>query len=164
MLMKIRELVRRRAGQGTVEFALMAPFFFLLLVGGFDFGRAGFYYVTTADLARNGARMASAYDTGTGATDASITSLIKQQAKAITFADLTQPAACGTSTPPSPLTACYQPAVGSGFIFIDRSGFASFPKYVQVSVVYHFEATTPMVRALMSTNYFVGTATMETEY
>ena len=164
MLRKIRALVRSRAGQGTVEFALMAPFFFLILIGGIDFGRSGFYYVTTSDLARNGARIGAAYDTGTGPTDASITSLIQQQAKAMTFGDLTQPAACGTSTPPSPLTACYQPAVGRGFIFIDRSGFASFPKYIAVSVVYHFEATTPMVRALMSTNYFVGTATMVTEY
>jgi Flp pilus assembly protein TadG len=164
MLIKIRELVRRRAAQGTVEFALMAPFFFLLLVGGIDFGRAGFYYVVTSELARNAARIAVAYDTGTGLTDVTVTSQIKQQAQSMTFADLTQPAACGTSTPPSPLTSCYQPAVGRGFIFIDRSGFTSFPKYLKVSIVYHFEATTPMVRALMSTNYFVATASMETEY
>jgi len=164
MLIKIREMVRRRAAQGTVEFALMAPFFFLLLVGGIDFGRAGFFYVVSSELARNGARMAVAYDTGTGLTDAAVTSLVKQQAQSMTFADLTQPAVCGTSTPPSPLTSCYQPAVGRGFIFIDRSGQSSFPKYLQVSIVYHFEATTPMVRALMSANYFVATATMETEY
>ena len=142
----------------------MAPLFFLLLVGGIDFGRAGFYYVVSADLARNGARMAVAYDTGTGVTDATVTGLIKQQAQSMTFADLTQPAVCGTSTPPTPLTACYQPAVGRGFVFIDRSGFTSFPKYLQVTIVYHFEPTTPMVRALMSTNYFVATASMETEY
>jgi Flp pilus assembly protein TadG len=164
MLIKIRELVRRRAGQGMVEFALMAPLFFLLLVGGIDFGRAGFFYVVTSELARNGARMAVAYDTGTGVSDATVTGLIKEQAQSMTFADLTQPAVCGTSTPPSPLTSCYQPAVGRGFIFIDRSGFTSFPKYLQVSIVYHFETTTPMVRSLMSTNYFVATATMETEY
>ena len=53
--MKTRALLRSRAGQGTVEFALMAPFFFLILIGGIDFGRSGFYYVTTSDLARNGA-------------------------------------------------------------------------------------------------------------
>jgi Flp pilus assembly protein TadG len=164
MLIKIRDLVRQRAGQSAVEFALMAPFFFLLLVGGIDFGRAGFYYVVTSELARNGARMAVAYDTGTGVTDATVTGLVNQQAQSMTFADLTQPAACGTTTPPSTLTSCYQPTVGHGFIFIDRSGFTSFPKYVQVSIVYHFEATTPMVRALMSTRYLVATASMETEY
>ena len=118
----------------------------------------------TSDLARTSARVAAAYDTGNGQTDASITSLLQQQARSMTFSTLTQPAACGTSTPPSPLTSCYQPTTGSGFIFIDRSGFASFPKYVKVSIVYHFEATTPMVRALMSTNYFVATATMVTEF
>ncbi len=149
MLLTIRAHSRRRLGQSAVEFALMAPVFFLLLVGTLDLGRAGFYYVVTSDLARTGARVAAAYDTGNGQTDASITALLQQQ---------------GTSTPPSPLTSCYQPTTGSGFIFIDRSGFASFPKYVKVSIVYHFEATTPMVRALMSTNYFVATATMVTEF
>src|SRR3989442_15974816 len=103
MSMKNLALVGSCAGQGSGECALMAPFFFLILIGGIDFGRAGFYYVTPSDLARNGARIGAAYDTGTGPTDASITSLIQQQAKAMTFADLTQPAACGTSTPPSPL-------------------------------------------------------------
>ena len=164
MMIKIRELTRRRAGQAMVEFALLAPLFFLLLVGTIDFGRAGFYYVVTSDLARTGARVGAAYDTATGQTDAAITALMQQQARSMTFSSLTQPAACGTSLPPNPLTACYQPTTGNGFIFIDRSGFASFPKYIQVAIVYHFEATTPMVRALMSTRYFVATATMETEY
>ena len=164
MLLTIRAHTRRRLGQSAVEFALMAPVFFLLLVGTLDFGRAGFYYVVTSDLARTAARVGAAYDTGTGPTDATIASLLQQQARSMTFSTLTQPAACGTATPPSPLTACYQPTTGNGFIFIDRSGFASFPKYIKVSIVYHFEATTPMVRALMSTNYFVATATMVTEF
>ena len=164
MLIRIRDLLRRRAGQGLVEFALMAPLFFLILVGTLDFGRAGFYYVVSSDLARTGARMAASYDTGNGALDATVTSQLQQQAQAMTFTDLTQPAACGTSTPPNPLTSCYEPGVGRGFIFIDRSGLVSFPKYIKISIVYHFEATTPMVRALMSTKYFVASATMETEY
>jgi len=164
MLTNICRLVRQRSGQSAVEFALLAPVFFLLLVGTMDFGRAGFYYVVTSDLARTAARVGAAYDTGTGPLDATITSVLQQQAKAMTFSGLTQPAACGASTPPNPLTSCYQPTTGNGFIFVDRSGFASFPKYIKVSIVYHFEATTPMVRALMSTNYFVATATMVTEY
>ena len=147
-----------------VEFALLAPAFFFLLIGVLDFGRAGFYYVVTADLARTAARVAVAYDTGTGLSDAAVTSVVAQQAQAMTFSTLTQPAACGTNTPPTPLTACYQPTIGNGFIFIDRSGFTSFPKYIKVSILYHFEATTPMVRALMSTSYLVATASMETEY
>src|SRR5260370_35716875 len=108
--------------------------------------------------------MAVAYDTGTGLTDAAVTSLIKQQAQSMTFADLTQPAVCGTSTPPSPLTSWYQPAVGPGLIFIARSGQSSSPKYLQVSVVSHFEATTPMRLALISTSYYVPTATLATAH
>jgi Flp pilus assembly protein TadG len=163
-MMGIRRLIARRTGQAMVEFAILIPFFFLLLVGTLDFGRAGFYYVVTSSLARTGARQAAAYDTGQGLTDAQITGIVAQQAQALTVSTLTQPANCGTTTPPSPLTSCYQPPTGQGYIFIDRSGFTSFPKYVTVSVVYHFEATTPMVRAVISTIYLVGTATMETEY
>lgn len=165
MLGQIRRFSASRLGQSMVEFALLAPIFFLLLIGTLDFGRAGFYYVSASSLARQGARIAAAYDTGQGLTDLQIVSAVAQQAKAMTFTSLTEPGGCGTTTPPNPLTACYKPAsVGQGYIFIDRSGFTSFPKYITVSVVYHFEATTPLVRSLVSTIYVVGTATMETEY
>lgn len=148
-----------------VEFALLAPAFFLLLIGAFDFGRAGFYYVSASSLARQGARAAAAYDTGQGLTDIQIVSAVSQQAKAMTFSSLTEPAGCGTTTPPNPLTSCYRPpSVGQGYIFIDRSGLSSFPKYITISIVYHFEATTPLVRNVVGTIYVVGTSTMETEY
>ena len=159
-----RSLRNARLGQAMVEFTLLAPVFFLLTIGLLDFGRAGFFYVGASSLARTGARMAATYDTGAGLTDAQVVAAVKVQADSMMMANLSQPAGCGTSTPPSPLTACYQPPSGSTYIFIDRSGFAAFPKYVKVSIVYHFEATTPMVRALMSTYYLVSTATMETEY
>ena len=43
----------------------MAPLFFLILVGTLDFGRAGFYYVVSSDLARTGARRGELYEVQT---------------------------------------------------------------------------------------------------
>ena len=148
-----------------VEFALLVPVFFFLLIGTIDFGRAGFYYVSTSGLARSGARFGAAYGNanGTGFTDAQIVGMLSQQANAETI-NISQPAVCGTQTPPSPLTSCYQPASGRAFIFIDRSNFSTLPKVIKVSVVYRFDATTPMIRALVGTIYITATSSMQTEF
>ena len=64
-----------------VEFSLLAPVFFLLLVGVLDLGRAGFYFVVGSDLARQGARYASAWgNNGSGYTDPTVAGMIQQQA------------------------------------------------------------------------------------
>jgi Flp pilus assembly protein TadG len=161
VLPKIRS---SRSAQAMVEFALLVPVFFLLLIGIIDFGRAGFYYVAVSAMARNAARSGAAYGgNGQGFTDAAIVGMLTQQANSETI-KITQPAACGTSTPPSPLTSCYQPPSGQAYIFIDRSNFSTLPKFIKVSVVYRFDATTPMVRALVGTIYVQATSSMETEF
>src|SRR5206468_3545712 len=115
--------------QAMVEFALLVPVFFMVLIGIIDFGRAGFYYVAASSMARSGARYGAAYGNvnGTGFTDAQIVGLLTQQANAETI-NISQPGACGTLTPPSPLTSCYQPTTGRAFVFIDRSNFSTLPK------------------------------------
>jgi Flp pilus assembly protein TadG len=153
-----------RVGQAMVEFALLVPVFFIMLIGLLDFGRAGFYYVAASGLARSAARQGAAYASqGTGFTDAQIVGMMSIQANAETI-QLTQPAACGTLTPPASLTACYQPPNGQAYIFIDRSNFTTLPKFIKVSIVYRFDATTPMVRALVGTIYVRATSSMETEF
>ncbi len=147
-----------------VEFALLVPVFFMMLIGLLDFGRAGFYYVASTSLARSAAREGAAYASqGTGFTDAQIVGLTSVQANAETIR-LTQPVGCGTSTPPASLTSCYQPPIGQAYIFIDRSNFSTLPKFIKVSVIYRFDATTPMVRALVGTIYVRATSSMETEF
>ena len=163
-MINIRRLITRRSGQTMVEFALLAPIFFLLVMGVFDLGRAGFYFVTVSDLARSAAREAVTYDTGQPLLDSQIVSDIGKPARSMAITSFIQPAACGTTTPPNPLTSCYQPPIGSAYIFIDRSGLTAFPKYLKVSIVYHFEPTTPMIRAIFQTYYVVGSSTMETEF
>ncbi len=49
---------RRRRGQALVEFALVAPMFFLLLFGIIEAGRFIFYYETLNNATREGARYA----------------------------------------------------------------------------------------------------------
>ena len=147
-----------------VEFALLVPVFFVLMIGLLDFGRAGFYYVAASGLSRTADRSGAAYGiNGQGVTDAQIVGMLSQQANAETI-KITQPAACGTLSPPSPLTSCYQPPSGQAYIFIDRSNFSTLPKFIKVSVVYRFDATTPMIRAIVGTIYVQATSSMETEF
>jgi hypothetical protein len=49
---------RRSRGQAMVEFALVAPMFFLVLFGIIEAGRFIFYYETLANATREGARYA----------------------------------------------------------------------------------------------------------
>lgn len=163
MLRTLRRLTERRAGQSLVEFAMVIPVFFLLMLGILDFGRVGLYFVAASDLARSGARYATNYNNGGGFTDAQVVAYVKQQADALTMANLTA-ATCAPATPPTPITgatpSCYKPPVASSYIFIDRSAGGR----VTVSIVYTFEPTTPMVRAFFQTYYLEASATMVTEY
>lgn len=160
---------KHRSGQGLVEFTLMAPIFLLMLLGVVDFGRVGFYFVDSSSLARSGARYAAVYGTdGTGLTDTQVLTSIQVQANAATI-PISQPAACGTATPPQPPTAlspCQQPPLGQAYLFIDRSNavFGASPSYVRVSVVYAFRPTTPMLSDLTGTIYVVATSAMDTEW
>ena len=159
----IRRPIERRAGQTMLEFAMIIPVFFLLLVGIIDFGRIGLYFVAASDLARSGARYASNYNNGAGFTDAQVVAYVKQQAQGLAMSNLTA-ASCAPATPPNPITgataSCYKPTVGNAYIFIDRSNASR----VTVSIVYTFEATTPMVRTFFPTYYLESSATMGTEY
>jgi Flp pilus assembly protein TadG len=164
MLRTLRRLTEQRAGQALVEFALVIPVFFLLMLGILDLGRIGLYFVAASDLARSGARYAANYNNGGGFTDAQIVAYVKQQADGLTMANLTA-ATCSPATPPNPITtataSCYKPPVGSSYIFIDRTTSAAS---VTVSIVYTFEPTTPMVRAFFQTYYLEASATMQPEY
>ncbi len=151
-----------------IEFSLLAPVFFLLLLGILDLGRAGFFFVVSSDLARDGARYAAMYNAGTGYSNAAVTAFIQQEAGAtgIPNASFSMPAgACGTTTPPKPptaLSACQTPTPGSMYFFIeDVSGS---PHYKKVSTVYAFRPVTPMLSAITGTIYIVATSAMDTEY
>ena len=56
--MSTRRRSRRRRGQALVEFALVVPWFFLLLLGIIEAGRFIFYYEVLHNATREGARYA----------------------------------------------------------------------------------------------------------
>jgi Flp pilus assembly protein TadG len=55
-------IFHRASGQSMVEFAVLAPVFFLLLLGTIDLGRAVYIYNTISDAAREGTRAAIPFD------------------------------------------------------------------------------------------------------
>jgi Flp pilus assembly protein TadG len=156
----------RRAGQAMVEFALLAPAFFLLLLGVLDFGRVGFYYVSAVDLAKQTARYATAYNNGTGFTSAQIDTYMKQQANATTMVDPTLINA-GTCARPAgpPGLACQQPGIGQTYYWVVKCLVPTCnPETVTVTVVYAFKPTTPMISSITGTIYLFADAVMVKEY
>lgn len=159
--------LKSRRAQAMVEFALLAPIFFMLLLGVLDLGRAGFFFVVGSALARDGARDASVYNNGTGLTNGAVAGTISIEAAAdgIANANFTMPAACGTSTPPQPpaaLSACQTPAPDNMYFFIED--VPGTPHYKKVSTVYAFRPVTPMLNAITGTIYIVSTSAMAVEY
>jgi len=156
----------RRSGQSLVEFALLAPAFFFLLIGVLDFGRAGFYYVSIVDLAKQTARYGAAYNTGTGFTSANVDAYIKGQANATTINTpvLKNPATCARPVGP-PGLACQLPGVGQSYYWVVKCIIPTCnPETVTVTVVYAFRPTTPMISAITGTMYLWADSVMIKEY
>src|SRR5438552_17322905 len=57
-----KDVLRRHSGQSMVEFAVLAPVFFMLLLGTIDLVRAVYIYNSISDAAREGARAAIPFD------------------------------------------------------------------------------------------------------
>jgi Flp pilus assembly protein TadG len=149
-----------------VEFALLAPAFFLLLLGILDFGRAGFYYVSVVDLARQTARYAAAYKDGAGFTSTQIGTYIQGQANATAMntPTLISTGSCARPTA-APSLSCQQPAVGQTYYWVVKCILPTCnPETVTVTVVYAFRPTTPMISSLTGTIYLYGDSVMNKEY
>src|SRR2546423_7214061 len=58
----MRRFIRFCSGQSMVEFAVLAPVFFLLLLGTIDLGRAVYTYNAISNAAREGARAGVPFD------------------------------------------------------------------------------------------------------
>jgi len=162
----LRLFMSRRTGQSMIEFALLAPAFFLLLLGVLDFGRAGFYYVNSADLARQTARYAAAYDNGTGFTSAQIDTYIKGQANATAMNTpiLQNAALCAKPNGP-PALACQRPGVGQAYYWVVKCVIPTCnPENVTVAIIYAFEPTTPMISSITGIIYIYADSKMNKEF
>jgi len=136
---------RSEAAQALVEFALVAPIFFLLLFALIDFGRYVYYVQILNNAAREGARYAIVHGAnglpssgppapGTASSDpsgANVVSTVKNYLTGV----------IGQSTALT-VNVCWQPANGVGGAC---SGDNSRSTPVQVTVDYQFRSVIPIV-------------------
>ena len=149
-----------------VEFALLAPAFFLLLLGVLDFGRAGLYFVSTVDLARQTARYAAAYNAGTGFTSGQVGTYIQGQANATGLATptLISTASCARPTA-APTLSCQKPTAGQTNYWLVKCTVPTCnPETVTITVIYAFRPTTPIVSNVTGTIYLYADSVMIKEY
>jgi Flp pilus assembly protein TadG len=125
-------LPRPSRGQALVEFAFVAPIFFLLLFAIIDFGRYVYYVQILNNAAREGARYAivhgaaSLTPTGPTANDPTITAVVRNYAIGV---------------------------IGNGAVFNVQSAWGTPPgspsndrgQRVHVSVTYDFRSLIPIV-------------------
>jgi Flp pilus assembly protein TadG len=157
----MRKLVSGRSGgQSMVEFAVLAPIFFLLLLGTIDLGRAVYIYNTISDAAREGTRAAVPYDTPLP-TSATVVGAVQSKLGG-GFALNTDPCAgqpvavnCPT-TPTQPNTGYiwYSPGIGN-------PGRGQ----VTVKISFLFQPWVPVVRDAAGNGLVISAqSTMVTEY
>jgi Flp pilus assembly protein TadG len=70
-----RRTTRRERGQEALEFALIFPILFLILVGIFDLGRATYYASMLHNVAREGARYGTVFPDDTAGIEAAVDNL-----------------------------------------------------------------------------------------
>jgi hypothetical protein len=153
---RARAKARRTRGQALVEFAMVAPFFFLLLFSIIEFGRAIYFIQILNNAAREGARYAIVH--GNESTDPSgpppgypVTSNgdpfaahVKETVKTFAIGVIG-----GTGTSDFVVTVCYlTPAPGPQYVCPDNNagndmgtgnnGRSNPPQNVNVSVKYTY--------------------------
>ena len=159
----MRKFLRRRAGQSMVEFAVLAPVFFLLLLGTIDLGRAVYTYNAISNAAREGARAAVPYDSPLPTT-ASVVAAVQSKLGggfSLTLDTLCAGVAAGGSCPTVPTVPntgyiWYGPGIGQ---------ITGSPHPVSVKITFLFQPWVPVVRDASGNGVtFSAQTTMETEY
>jgi Flp pilus assembly protein TadG len=151
--------LRRHSGQSMVEFAVLAPVFFLLLLGTIDLGRAVYIYNSLSDAAREGTRAAIPFDSPLP-TNATVLSAVKSKLGG-GFTLATDP--CLASPPCATATTPSQP--NSGYIWYSSGIGVTGRNRVTVKVSYLFQPWIPVVRDAAGNGVVISAqSTMVTEY
>ncbi|HVH64985.1 MAG TPA: TadE/TadG family type IV pilus assembly protein [Candidatus Acidoferrum sp.] len=155
-----KRIFRRHSGQSMIEFALLAPVFFLLLLGTMDLGRGVYIYNTISDAAREGTRAAIPYDSPLP-TNAQVVTAVQSKLGG-GFGLQTDPCSGGPVTAACPATPT-QP--NTGFIWYS-SGIGTYGRNkVTVKVSYLFQPWVPIVRDAAGNGVVISAeSTMVTEY
>lgn len=170
-----------------VEFALMAPLFFFLVLGAGDLGRVFYYNIAITNIAREGARHGAYFDPSTGgntyATASAIMTTVKNEASYLGGTTLTEQSSPGTTgTCPAvadsnthhmpPYTSNQWPTTdNTGYVYIcfndaDTNSTVSAGQPLRVTVLYTFAPMTPVIWNFLGNNghlHVTGTAEFLTE-
>jgi Flp pilus assembly protein TadG len=162
-----------RNAQSMVEFALVAPLFFILLMGVFDFGRAIFYYNQLAHAAREAARYAIVLD-NENQTDVQIRSQAQVDMFTVLMDSCTSATPGDLCTPVPPASA----AVGTVYVSVSPAYDArvaiqgqaavsgstrNYP--VTVTLYYIFQPSVPVIQQLVGSKIRLSaSSTVITQY
>lgn len=154
-----KRLLRRHSGQSMVEFAVLAPVFFMLLLGTIDLGRAVYIYNSISDAAREGARAAIPFDTPLP-TNAQVLSAV--QSKLGGGFTLTVDPCIAASSSPCPST----PTVPNTGTIWYSSGIGTPGRgQITVKISFLFQPWIPVVRDASGNGVVLSAeSTMVTEY
>ena len=154
-----KDVRRRRSGQSMVEFAVLAPVFFMLLLGTIDLGRAVYIYNSISDAAREGTRAAIPFDTPLP-TDAQVVGAV--QSKLGGGFALTVDPCIAASTSPCPSTPS---TPNTGTIWYSSGIGTPGRGDVTVKISFLFQPWIPVIRDASGNGVVISAqSTMETEY
>lgn len=156
----MRKHLRKHSGQSMVEFAVLAPIFFLLLLGTIDLGRAVYIYNTISDAAREGTRAAIPFDNPLP-TNAQVLAAV--QSKLGGGFTLTPDPCAGqpvTSSCPTAPTAS-----NTGYVWYSSGIGSTGRNLVTVKISFLFQPWIPVVRDAAGNGVVISAqSTMVTEY
>jgi len=153
-------LFRRHSGQSMVEFAVLAPVFFLLLLGTIDLGRAVYIYNTISDAAREGTRAAIPFDSPLPTSTAVIGAV--QSKLGGGFQLLTDPCSGQPVTGNCPTTPT---TPNTGYIWYSSGIGTPGRGSVTVKISFLFQPWVPVVRDAAGNGLVItAQSTMVTEY
>ena len=160
---------RSKRGQSMVEFAVLAPIFFLLLLGTIDLGRAVYTYNTISDAAREAARTAVPFEcqnqTGLSCpVVAAATSRLGGGFDLVVDPCVTARAPSNNSCPTVD-TATANPPSNTGYIWVSPNIGQSGHQQVTVKVTFEFQPWIPVVRDAAGQGVaLTAVSSMVTEY
>ncbi len=151
---------RRTRGQSMVEFAVLAPIFFLLLLGTIDLGRAVYIYNSISDAAREGARAAIPFDNPLPTTANVLTAVNSKLGGGFSL----QVDPCIANATPCPTApGALQP--NTGYIWYSSNIGQPGRRAVTVRITYMFQPWVPVVRDASGNGFpMTSQSTMVTEY
>ena len=155
-----KSVLRCYSGQSMVEFAVLAPVFFMLLLGTIDLGRAVYIYNSISDAAREGARAAIPFDTPLP-TNAQVVGAVQSKLGG-GFTLTTDPCSGQPVTASCPATPT---TPNTGFIWYS-SGIGNPGRgAVTVKISFLFQPWIPVIRDASGNGVVISAeSTMVTEY